>query len=103
MKEKIDKLTAHEKSARELGNTAEANAFKKKIAQLKRRKSSSPADPPGNAAGGGRRGQRRQRRWICSCGYELVLADDASAGAQVMIDIMLSSHRRDGHQLTLAD
>ena len=89
MKNKIDKLIAHEKSARQLGNVDEANAFQKKIQELKD-KETQPREE-----------QRNQARWKCSCGYELVLTNDDSAGNQVIIDIMLSSHRRPGHQLTL--
>ena len=88
MKDKIDKLIAHEKSARKLGNVSEANAYRKKIQELKDKEAES------------RKEQTNQTRWKCSCGYELVLTDD-SAGTQVIIDIMLSSHRRPGHQLTL--
>ncbi len=89
MKDKIDKLIAHEKSARELGNIDEANAYQKKIQELKDREIQLPPE------------RTNQRRWKCSCGYELVLANDESAGSQVITDIMLSSHRRPGHQLSL--
>lgn len=96
MKDKINKLIAHEKSARQLGNIDEANAFRKKIQELKSKEAES-AERQTNQA----RRRPHRRRWKCSCGYELVLTDDDSAGTQVITDIMLSPHRGRGHQLTL--
>lgn len=89
MKEKIEKLIAHEKSAREMGNIEEADAFRKKIRELKRKETELKEE------------RNTRHRWKCSCGYELVLALDASAGSQVMADIMLAPHRRAGHHLEL--
>lgn len=88
MKEKIEKLIAHEKSARELGNIDEANAFRKKIQELKDKEAELLQK------------QNQPLRWKCSCGYELVLANDAGAGNQVLAEIMLSRHRGYGHHLT---
>jgi hypothetical protein len=90
MKDRISKLIAHEKSAREMGNINEAEAFKKKISELEERKENELREEQNNG-----------NRWRCSCGYELVLAIDASAGSQVMADIMLAPHKRAGHQLEL--
>lgn len=89
MNEKIEKLIAHEKSAREMGNTKEADAFRKKIRELERKETELKEE------------KSARNRWKCSCGYELVLALDASAGSQVMADIMLAPHRRAGHHLEL--
>lgn len=89
MNERIAKLMAHEKSARELGNIDEAEAFKRKIRELESREVEL------------REERNEGNRWKCSCGYELVLALDASAGSQVMADIMLAPHKRPGHQLEL--
>lgn len=91
MKNKIEKLIAHEKSARSLGNTDEADAYQKKIHELESREKESRTEP------------KIQRRWQCSCRYELVLGDDNSAGTQVIIDIMLAPHRRSGHRLALVN
>ena len=89
MKDKLEKLIAHEKSAREMGNLDEAEAFKRKIQELERKEAEL------------REERNTRNRWQCSCGYELVLAIDASAGSQVMADIMLAPHRRAGHHLEL--
>jgi hypothetical protein len=89
MNDKIEKLIAHEKSAREMGNVDEADAFKKKIQELERKEQEL------------REERNTSNRWICSCGYELVLALDASAGSQVMADIMLAPHKGYGHHLEL--
>jgi hypothetical protein len=89
MNDKIAKLIAHEKSARRMGNLKEAEAFKKKIQEL-RCKAAELKEEKNSGA-----------RWKCSCGYELVLAPDAGAGSQVMADLMLAPHRGRGHHLEL--
>lgn len=89
MNNRIAKLIAHEKSARELGNVDEADAFKKKIRELERQEAELKEK------------QNNVNRWKCSCGYELVLGIDASAGSQVIADFMLAPHKRPGHQLEL--
>lgn len=87
MNNRIAKLIAHEKSARELGNVDEADAFRRKIRELERRETELKENRNG------------VNRWKCSCGYELVLGIDRSAGSQVIADLMLAPHKRPGHQL----
>ena len=72
-----------------MGNLNEADAFRKKIQELERKERKS------------REEKNTVNRWKCSCGYELVLAVDASAGSQVMVDIMLTPHKGYGHHLEL--
>ena len=88
MNNRIAKLIAHEKSARELGNAAEADAFRRKIRELERREAAESKE-----------NQKGVNRWKCSCGYELVLGIDPSTGSQVLADFMLAPHKRPGHQL----
>lgn len=87
----LQKLIAHEKSARAIGNIAEADAYARKINDAKK---TMPAPKP--AAG---KPARISGTWQCSCGTEINLDLDGSKSGQRLLDLMLAPHKAFGHRL----
>lgn len=83
----LEKLIAHEKSARKIGNIAEADAYKKKISDAK--KTMPKPENPDVMKG----------VWKCSCGSSIQL-NISGGGGKALGEMMLMPHRLAGHQLT---
>lgn len=78
---KLQKLINHEKSAREIGSTAEADAYKRAIDALKNKLKVSG-------------------KYQCSCGFLIEFDFDCGELGLILADNLLRPHQLSGHQLT---
>jgi hypothetical protein len=110
VKDKIRKLIAHEKSARKIGNAAEAKAYARHVARLCKRHSitrRSLTTPP--AAKATRRPSATHRpasprsftkSWQCSCGARISITFSHEAIGLLLQSLNLGAHIAAGHELT---
>lgn len=87
MSEKLQKLINHERSARSIGNRLEADAYRKKINELKRKEKAV------------RDSHKVSGAWQCSCGFHIELEIDASEFGEQLAEMHLAPHRKSGHLL----
>ncbi len=87
MNDKIRKLQNYERSERALGNAAAADAYKRKIAELRKKEKQT------------RRAQKAAGEWQCSCGMTILLNIDAGEFGASLAENMLLPHRMPGHKL----
>lgn len=87
MSNKLQKLINHEASAREIGNIAEADAYKRKIGEMKK-----------NVAVV-RESQKVSGTWKCSCGISISLEIDAGEFGRQIAEMQFAPHRNNGHKL----
>lgn len=85
---KLQKLINHERSVRRLGNIAEADAYAKKIKEIKKSQRIQ------------RESQKVSGTWRCSCGFNISLEIDAGAFGPQFAEISLAPHRNPGYTLT---
>jgi hypothetical protein len=104
IKDKIRKLIAHEKSARAIGNAAEAEAYKRHANTLLRRHKltrKALAEAPKPAASDPLQQVRVSGSWKCTCGFSITLHIELpELFARRMIASTFGPHRGAGHTLT---
>lgn len=94
-KDKILKLTAHEQSARKMGNTAEADSYASHAKTLMRRHKITK-----KALTTPERAPAVKGEWLCSCGFAISLDIDAGAMNNTIASMMMAGHTGKGHKLT---
>ena len=87
MSDKIKKLQNYERSERALGNAAAADAYGRKIAELKKKETET------------RKAQKVEGEWQCSCGMTISLNIDAGQLSATIAENTFLPHRMPGHKL----